>query len=140
MPLGMGQDYRFKSPTAKEGGSWIAYRKPVVTALKSVYRAPDAAAGRHRSDRVRGGPLGAQIPGDYGSVAAQLGTGDPVLSVPLEVRRMIYTTNAIDSLNSRNEVDLAAVARGDERLEDAGTRMACGKSPARFGDRFEMNH
>jgi transposase-like protein len=63
---------------------------------------------------------------------------------------MIYTTNTIESLNgtlrrsvrarrhfrkrrSGNETDLAAVARDYEKLEDAGTRMACGKSSVRFG-------
>jgi hypothetical protein len=52
MPAGMGQDYRFKSPRAKEGGWWIAYNL-TYHVVKNNYGlckglTVDAAAGRTR--------------------------------------------------------------------------------------------
>ena len=45
--------------------------------------------------------MGAEIPHRGGGLAAGLGPRDPVLCVPAEIRRVIYTTNAIESVNTR---------------------------------------
>jgi putative transposase len=43
---------------------------------------------------------GARNTRDRPVMATAMGSGDPVLRLPPEVRRIIYTTNAIESLNS----------------------------------------
>ena len=57
-------------------------RKPVAAALKDIYRAVDAAAGRGRARRLRGKLLGPEIPGHRPELAARLGRGHPVLCLP----------------------------------------------------------
>jgi putative transposase len=65
--------------------------------------------------------VGYQISGDCPELAAQLGTGDSVLCVSGRVRRIIYTTNAIESLHS--EVRKAVRGRGHFPSDEAATKL-----------------
>ena len=57
-------------------------RKPVATALKQIYRAKDADAGRGGAGGLRGKPVGPEISGDHSILAAPLERGHPVLCIP----------------------------------------------------------
>ena len=62
------------------------------------------STGRRRAKRPSGAgrvrrAMGAKYPTDRGAVARQLAAGDSVLRFPAEVRKVIYTTNAVESLN-----------------------------------------
>jgi putative transposase len=61
----------------------------------------DAEAGLAALDAFEEGRLGPEISGHRAKLAAALGAGDPVLRLPGAVRRIIYTTNAIEALNSK---------------------------------------
>ena len=50
-----------------------------------------------------------------------MGTGDPVLRLPPEVRRIIYTTNAIESLNST--LRTAVRSRGHFPTDEAAIKL-----------------
>ena len=96
-------------------------RKPVAAALKDIYRAVDAAAGEAALDRLRGGLLGPEIPGHRPELAARLGRGHPVLCLPRRRRRILYTTNAIEALNSK--LRRAVRARGHFPSDEAATKL-----------------
>ena len=61
--------------------------------------------------------MGAQIPGDHSKLATQLGAGDSVL----RLRRIIYTTNAIESLHS--QVRKVVRGRGHFPSDEAATKL-----------------
>jgi putative transposase len=120
-------------------------RKPVATAVKEVYRAADAVAAAAALAEFADGPWGRKYPAITAAWRRKWEQVIPFLAYPPEVRRMIYTTNAIESPNSTlrrsvrtrghfpsDEADLATVARGDQELEDAGTRVAHGEGAVRF--------
>jgi len=134
-------------------------RKPVVTALKAVYRAPDAAAAATALAEFEEGPWGHKYPAITAAWRRNWEQVIPFLAYPLEVRRMIYTTNAIESLNST--LRRSVRARGHFPSDEAATKLIWlqlreitknWKMPARewhaakaqfalvFGDRFESNH
>ena len=69
----------------------------VVKDLKPIYTAIDPDEAMMRSS-VRG-EVGRADPGDRPGVAFELGILMPFMAFPDEVRRVIYTTNAIEALN-----------------------------------------
>jgi putative transposase len=74
-------------------------RKAVARDLRRVYTAPTAEAARTELDAFADSNLGKKYPG---TVATWQGAWErfiPFLEFPPEVRRIIYTTNAIESLN-----------------------------------------
>ena len=73
-------------------------REHVARDLKPIYTAIDADAAQSELERFDE-QMGTAVPGDHASVAKRLGIRDPVLGVPAGVRRVIYTTNAIEALN-----------------------------------------
>ena len=134
-------------------------RKPVATALKTVYRAPDAAAASLALSDFDEGPWGRKYPAIAASWRRVWEQVIPFFAYPQDVRRMIYTTNAIESLNST--LRRSVRARGHFPSDEAATKLIWlqlreitknWKMPARewhaakaqfallFGDRFEMNH
>ena len=96
-------------------------RKPVAAALKDVYRAIDAAAAE--------AALGAFEAGDWGSKYPAIGMSwrrvwsevIPFYAFPNDVRRLIYTTNAIEALNSK--LRRAVRARGHFPTDDAAMKL-----------------
>jgi putative transposase len=134
-------------------------RKPIATALKAVYRAPDAASAAIALSEFEEGPWGRKYPAITAAWRRNWEQVIPFFAYPLEVRRMIYTTNAIESLNST--LRRSVRARGHFPSDEAAMKLIWlqlreitkdWKMPARewhtakaqfallFGDRFEMSH
>jgi putative transposase len=76
-------------------------RKPVAQALKTVYRATDATTGQAAMDAFADGPWGAKYPAIAQSWRRNWNLVIPFFAFPEAVRRIIYTTNAIEALNSK---------------------------------------
>ena len=65
--------------------------------------------------------MGQELPGDRAHLAPAVGPGDPVLAFPTEVRTIIYTTHAIESLNST--LRTAIRSRGHFPNDEAATKL-----------------
>ena len=76
-------------------------RKPAVAALKAIYRAKDADAGKQALDGFEAGPWGVRYPAIAQSWRRNWQHVVPFFAFPESVRRIIYTTNAIEALNSK---------------------------------------
>ncbi|TCO34997.1 transposase-like protein [Rathayibacter tanaceti] len=74
-------------------------RKAVAAALKPVYQAPTADAARTALDAFTASELGRANPHAAAVFESAWERFTPFLAFPPEVRRVIYTTNAIESLN-----------------------------------------
>src|SRR5271169_2078730 len=70
-------------------------RKPVATALKEIYRATDAQAASVALAEFADSPWGRKYPAITAAWRRNWEQVIPFLAYPPEVRRMIYTTNAI---------------------------------------------
>jgi putative transposase len=77
-------------------------RKFVAQALKTVYRAVDADAGQAALDAFAEGPWGAKYPAIAQSWRRNWNLVIPFFAFLEAVRRIIYTTNAIEALNSNS--------------------------------------
>jgi putative transposase len=80
---------------------FVAYgqRKAVAAALKPIYQAPTADAAQTALDAFRVSPLGQANPRSAQVFEDAWERFTPFLAFPPELRRVIYTTNAIESLN-----------------------------------------
>jgi len=74
-------------------------RKKVAAALKPIYTAPSAEVARAELDAFRDGPWGAKYPHAVVTWENAWDRFIPFLAFPPELRRVIYTTNSIESLN-----------------------------------------
>jgi len=74
-------------------------RKKVAAALKAVYTAPTAEAAETALLEFEASELGQRYPATISTWTAAWERFIPFLEFPPEVRRIIYTTNAIESLN-----------------------------------------
>jgi putative transposase len=74
-------------------------RKSVAKALKPIYTAVDAEAARVEFEAFRDGDWGRKYPHAAGTWEAAWDRFTPFLAFPPELRRVIYTTNSIESLN-----------------------------------------
>jgi transposase-like protein len=74
-------------------------RKAVTAALKPIYQAVDAGAARAELDAFASSELGRRYPNTVGAFEHAWQRFIPFLAFPPEVRRVISTTNAIESLN-----------------------------------------
>lgn len=74
-------------------------RKTVAAALKPIYQAADAAAARAELDGFTASPLGQKYPNTVATFDAAWERFTPFLAFPPELRKVIYTTNSIESLN-----------------------------------------
>lgn len=79
--------------------SW-ADRKELGAALREVYTAPNEAAARDALDRVEAA-WGNRYPGAIRVWRNRWADFVPFLAYPQEIRRLLYTTNVIESLNSQ---------------------------------------
>src|ERR671932_900929 len=96
-------------------------RKAVAAALKGIYRARDAKAGEEALDAFAEGPWGRKYPAIVQSWRRHWGEVIPFYAFPSEVRRIIYTTNAIEALNSK--LRRAVRARGHFPHDDAVLKL-----------------
>src|SRR5471030_244084 len=96
-------------------------RKPVAQALKTVYRATDATTGQAAMDAFADGPWGAKYPAIAQSWRRNWNLVIPFFAFPEAVRRIIYTTNAIEALNSK--LRRAVRTRGHFPTDDAAMKL-----------------
>jgi putative transposase len=96
-------------------------RKPVAAALKDVYRAIDAAAGEAALAAFEVSFWGQKYPAISQSWRRAWGEVIPFYAFPGDVRRILYTTNAIEALNSK--LRRAVRARGHFPSDEAATKL-----------------
>ena len=84
--------------TAMRFVNW-GQRKAVAAALKPIYQAADADAARAALDAFAASELGQANPHTVSAFEHAWERFTPFLAFPPAVRRVIYTTNAIESLN-----------------------------------------
>ncbi|MDQ2630331.1 MAG: IS256 family transposase [Actinomycetota bacterium] len=96
-------------------------RKAVVPALRAIYRAKDAAAGEAALSDFEAGPWGQRYPAITQSWRRAWDRVIPFYGFPEDVRRIIYTTNAIEALNSK--LRRAVRTRGHFPSDDAATKL-----------------
>jgi putative transposase len=96
-------------------------RKPLATAIKPIYTAPSAEAAQAELEPFEQGVWGQKFPT---VVAAWRRVWDkviPFFAFPPDVRRVIYTTNAIESVNARLRKIIKT--RGHFPSDDAATKL-----------------
>src|SRR4051794_1913508 len=96
-------------------------RKAVAVALKEVYRARTAEMGRVALDAFDGGPWGRKYPVIAQSWRRHWAEVIPFYAFPADVRRVIYTTNAIEALNAK--LRRAVRARGHFPTNEAVLKL-----------------
>jgi putative transposase len=74
-------------------------RKAVAAALKPIYQAADSKAARVEFDAFTASPLGQKYPTTVATFESAWERFIPFLAFPPELRKVIYTTNSIESLN-----------------------------------------
>jgi transposase-like protein len=74
-------------------------RKAVAAALRPIYAAGDADAARVELEAFKASALGVKYPNTVATFEQAWERFTPFLAFPPELRRVIYTTNAIESLN-----------------------------------------
>jgi putative transposase len=103
--------------------AFVSYkdRKAVAAALKDVYRAVDAAAGEAALAAFEEGPWGRKCPAIGPAWRRAWGEVVPFCAFPAEVRRLLYTTNAIEAPNSK--LRRAVRARGHFPTDEAAMKL-----------------
>lgn len=103
-----------------EFGNWKE-RKPLAAALRPIYTAPSADAAMLALDEFERGPWGTRFPTVVASWRRAWAHVIPFFAFPPEIRRVIYTTNALESLNAR--VRKIIKTRGHFPNDDAATKL-----------------
>ena len=96
-------------------------RKPIAAELKMVYRAVDADAGEKALEAFDAGPWGRKYPAIAQAWRRQWQQVIPFFAFPVAVRRIIYTTNAIEALNAK--LRRAVRTRGHFPTDEAATKL-----------------
>jgi putative transposase len=96
-------------------------RKPLAAAIKPIYTAPSAEAALAELDAFDSGPWGQRFPTVVGAWRRVWDKVIPFYAFPPEVRRVIYTTNAIESVNARLRKILKT--RGHFPSDEAATKL-----------------
>ena len=90
-------------------------------ALKQIYRAPDADAAAVALNEFEQGPWGRKFPAITAAWRRVWTQVIPFFAYPPEVRRMIYTTNQIEALNSK--IRRSVRARGHFPSDEAAMKL-----------------
>lgn len=96
-------------------------RRHVAAALKPVYTAPSEAAAVAALEAFAAGPWGAKYPTIVHSWRRAWAHVVPFYAFPPEVRRVIYTTNAIESLHM--QLRKIIKTRGHFPSDEAATKL-----------------
>jgi putative transposase len=133
-------------------------RKPVAKELKTIYRANDAKAAEVALQEFEAGPWGQKFAAITAMWRRNWAHVIPFFAYPPEVRKMIYTTNSIESLNS--QLRRSVRTRGHFPSDEAAMKLiwlqlreitkdwtmpprewssAKAQFAVVFGDRFEVN-
>jgi putative transposase len=95
--------------------------KAVAQVLQNIYRAESATMGRQRLEEFEQSSLGQKYPMIGESWKRNWEEVIPFFSYPPEIRKMIYTTNAIESLNM--QLRKAIKSRGHFPIDDAAMKL-----------------
>ena len=85
-------------------------RKPQAMALRAIYTAPSADAAITALDEFERGPWGTRFPTVVASWRRAWAYVIPFFAFPPEIRRVIYTTNALVNARVRKIIKLAALS------------------------------
>jgi putative transposase len=96
-------------------------RKAVAATLKEIYRAKDAEAGAAALDAFAAGSWGLKYPAIAMSWRRHWPAVIPFFAFPADVRRIIYTTNAIEALNAK--LRRAVRTRGHFPSDDSALKL-----------------
>lgn len=96
-------------------------RKAVAAALKPVYQAVDADASKAALDAFEASELGSRNPTSVKVFRDAWEKFTPFLAFPPQLRRVIYTTNAIESLNY--QLRKVTKNRGHFPSDDAAVKL-----------------
>ena len=96
-------------------------RKPMASALRTIYTAASAEAAASALDAFERGPWGTRFPTVVASWRRAWTHVIPFFAFPPEVRRVIYTTNALESVNAR--VRKILKTRGHFPSDEAATKL-----------------
>lgn len=98
-----------------------ADRKALTPLLRAIYQAPSEASARAALAHLATTPLGQRYPQIAPIWERHWDRIAPALAYPMAVRRVLYTTNAIESLNSQLRKPLKA--RGHFPNDDAAAKL-----------------
>ena len=96
-------------------------RKALAAAIKPIYTAPSAEAAQAELDALADGPWGSKFPTVVAAWRRAWDKVIPFFAFPPEVRKVIYTTNAIESVNARLRKIIKT--RGHFPSDDAATKL-----------------
>ncbi|MBL0208028.1 MAG: IS256 family transposase [Propionivibrio sp.] len=96
-------------------------RKALAAAIRPIYTAPSAEAAEVELGAFEQGPWGQRFPTVVASWRRAWSNVIPFFAFPPEVRRVIYTTNAIESVNARLRKIIKT--RGHFPSDDAATKL-----------------
>jgi putative transposase len=96
-------------------------RKTVAAALRTIYTATTAETAQAALDTFAAGPWGTRFPTMVKSWRTAWPQVIPFFAYPPEVRRVIYTTNAIESINAR--VRKIIKTRGHFPNDESATKL-----------------
>ena len=100
--------------------SWWA-RRPLAAALKPIYTATSAESAEAELTAFEAGPWGQQFPTVAASWRRAWSNVIPFFAFPPAVRRVIYTTNSIESVNARLRKIIKT--RGHFPSDDAASKL-----------------
>lgn len=96
-------------------------RKALAAAIKPIYTAPSAEAAEAALDAFAAGAWGERFPTVTASWRRAWAHVVPFFAFPPDVRRVIYTTNAIESINARLRKIIKT--RGHFPSDEAATKL-----------------
>ncbi len=96
-------------------------RRAGAAALKTIYRAPTVEAARAALDAFAAGDWGRKHPPIVAAWRRQWEQVIPLFAHPQEIRRLLYTTNAIESLHMQLRKILRT--RGQFPTDEAATKL-----------------
>ena len=96
-------------------------RKALAAAIKPIYTAPSAEAAQSELDAFEEGAWGRKFPTVVAAWRRAWDKVIPFFAFPAHIRRVIYTTNAIESVNARLRKIIKT--RGHFPNDDAATKL-----------------
>jgi putative transposase len=96
-------------------------RKPLAMALRPIYTAPHAEAASAALEAFERGPWGVKFPTVVAAWRRVWTHVIPFFAFPPEVRRLIYTTNALESVHA--QLRKIIKTRGHFPTDDAATKL-----------------
>jgi transposase-like protein len=96
-------------------------RKPLAAALRAIYTAPSAEGAEAALDAFERGPWGAKFPTVVAAWRRAWAHVIPFFAFPPEIRRVIYTTNALESVHA--QLRKIIKTRGHFPTDEAATKL-----------------